>query len=192
MPENTLYALNQVRQSYNTPEELEVSQTKNVLHTKTFRKELNATKCRIQHQRQKWHRGHNDLSSIDHTLAGITGDLVISPEQCLTLAKGKMIYLADQFLELSTIQRTLLSSQKVLRAIKKRNQCTATSWITRGTVLPHMQRTTLKVKMSIGKVLSDSAQVLPCAWEELSCDTTSLDLFAYIWDYPGNCVLSVH
>ena len=54
-----------------------------------------------------------------------------------------------------------------------------------------MQRTTLKVRMSNGKVLTDSAQVLPCALEELGCETTSLDPYAYIWDYPDNCVLSV-
>ena len=54
-----------------------------------------------------------------------------------------------------------------------------------------MQRTTLKVRMSTGKVLSDSAQVLPCALEKLGCETTSLDPYAYIWDYPDNCVLSV-
>ena len=45
--------------------------------------------------------------------------------------------------------------------------------------------------MSTGKVLSDSAQVLPCALEELGCETTSLDPYAYIWDYPDNCVLSI-
>ena len=82
MTENTLYAFNQVRQRHIRPEELEISQTKIILYTKHFRKELNATKCRIQHQREKWHCGHNDHSSIDHTIAGITSDLVISPEQC--------------------------------------------------------------------------------------------------------------
>ena len=54
-----------------------------------------------------------------------------------------------------------------------------------------MQRTTLKVRMSTGKVLSDSAQVLPCVLEKLECETTSLDPCAYIWDYPDTCVLSV-
>ena len=98
MTENTLYALNQVRQCHITPEELEISQTKIILYTKHFRKEINATKCRIQHQREKWHCRHNAHSSIDHTIAGITSELVISPEQCRSLAKGKSIYLADQFL----------------------------------------------------------------------------------------------
>ena len=98
MTGSTLYALNHVRQSHITLEELEISQTKIILYTKHFRKELNATKCRIQHQREKWHCGHNDHSSIDHTIAGITSNLVISPEQCRSLAKRKMIHLVDQFL----------------------------------------------------------------------------------------------
>ena len=54
-----------------------------------------------------------------------------------------------------------------------------------------MRRTTLKVRMSTGKDLSDSAQVLPCALEDLGCESTSLDPYAYIWGYPDNCVLSV-
>ena len=53
-----------------------------------------------------------------------------------------------------------------------------------------MQRTTVKIRMSNGKILSDSVQVLPCALVKLGCKTTSLDPYAYIWDYPGNCVFS--
>ena len=55
MTETNLYALNQVQQCHITSEELEVSQTKIIFYTKHFREELNATKCRIQHQRKKWH-----------------------------------------------------------------------------------------------------------------------------------------
>ena len=98
MTEDTLHALNQVRQCHLTRKELEISQTKIVLYTKHFRKELNATKYRIQHQSEKWHCGHNDHSSIDRTVAGITSDLVISPEQGRSLTKGSVIYLADRFL----------------------------------------------------------------------------------------------
>ena len=53
-----------------------------------------------------------------------------------------------------------------------------------------MQRTTLKVRASTRKILSESAQVLPCALEEIACETTSYDPYAYIWDYLDNCVLS--
>ena len=175
MTENTLYALNQVRQCHITPEELEISQTKILLYTKHFRKEPNATKCRTQHQREKWHCGHNDHSSIDHTIAGITSDLVISPEQCRSLAKGKSIYLADQFLAVEYDTKDPIVKTDGSTSDSNRNHCNVRGWITRNTFLTHMQRTTLKVRMSTGKVLSDSAQVLPCALEELGCQTTSLD-----------------
>ena len=163
------------------------SQMKIILYTKPFRKGLYATKCRIQHQREKWHCGHNDHRSIDHTIFGITSDLVISAEQCRFLAKGKSIFLADQFsaVEYNTKDPIVKTSDS------NRNRCNVRGWITRDTFLPHMQRTTLKVRMSTGKILSDSAQVLPCALEELGCETTPLDPYAYIWDYPDNCVLSV-
>ena len=190
MMENTLYALNQVRQCHITPEEMEISQTKIILYTKLFRKELNATKCRIQHQREKWHCGHNDHSSIDHTIAGITSYLVISPEQCRSPAKGKSVHLTDQFLEVKYDTKDPILKTDGFTSDDNRNHCNARGWITRDTFLPHMQRTALKVRMSTGKVLSDSAQVLSCALEELGCETTSLDPYAYIWVYPDNCVLS--
>ena len=93
MTENSLYAINQVRPCHITPEKLEVSKATFTLYTKHFRKESNATKCRIQHQRQKRHCGHLDHSSINHTIAGITSDLIISPEHCRTLTKGTSINL---------------------------------------------------------------------------------------------------
>ena len=96
MTGNTFHAINQVRPCHITPEELETSKAKVVLYTKHFRKESNATKWRAQNQRQNWHCGHHDHSSIDHTSAGTTSDIVISPEQCRTLAKGKDITLLGQ------------------------------------------------------------------------------------------------
>ena len=190
MTKNTLYALNQVRQCHITPEELEFSQTKIILYTKHFRKGLNATKCRIQHQRKKSHCGQNDHSSIDHTIAGITSDLVISPKQCRSLAKGKMIYLAYQFLGVEYDIKNPIVITDASTSDNNRKHCTKRGWITRDTFLPHMHRTTLNVRMSTGNVLPDSTEVLSCALEELGCETTSLDPYAYIWDYP-NCVLSI-
>ena len=191
MTENTLYAHNQERKCHITPEELEVSQTKIILYTKHFRIELNTTECRIQHQREKWHCGHNDQSSIDHTIARITSNLVISPEQCRSLAEGTMIYLPDQYLGVEYHTKNPIVKTDGSTSDNNRNHCNARGWITRDTFLPHMQRTTLQVRMSTWKVSSDSAQVLPCALEELVYETTTLDPYAYIWDYPDNCVFSV-
>ena len=188
---NTVYAANHVRQCHIITEELEISQTKIILYKKHFRKNLNAPKCRIQHQREKWLCGHNDRRSIDHTIAGITSDLVISTEQGRSLGKGKMIYLVDQYLGVEYYTKNPFVNTDGSTNDYDRNHCTARGWITRDIFLPHMQRTTLNVRMSTGKVLSDSAQVLPCALEASGCETTSLDPYAYVWDYPDNCVLSV-
>ena len=152
---------------------------------------MNTTKCQIQHQCEKWHCGLNDHSSINHPIAAITSDLVISPEQGRSLAKGRMTYLADQFLgvEYDTKNPILITDGSTSDNI--RNHSTARGWITSDTFLPHMQRAKLEVRMSTVKILSDTAQVLLGAREELGCETTSLDLFAYIWDYLDNFVLWV-
>ena len=72
-----------------------------------------------------------------------------------------------------------------------RNECDGKGWITRDAFLPHMQTTTLKNTLENGKVLSDTGLILPCALEKLGCETTSLDPYAYIWDYPENCAISI-
>ena len=191
MTQNSLYAINQVRPCHITPEELEVSKAIIILYTKHFRKKPNATKCRIQHQRKKWHCGHNDHSSINLTIAGITSDLIISPEHCRTLAKGASINLQGHWIgaEWDTITPVVKVTDDLTGS--NRNHCKTRGWISRDTFIIHMQRTTLKVTMENGKVLSDMGLILPCALEELGCKTTALDPYAYIWDYPDNCVLSV-
>ena len=108
MTENSLYAINQVRPCYITPEELEVSKATITLYTKHFRKELNATKFRIQLQCEKWHCGQLDDSRIYYTVAGITSDLFISPEHCRTLAKGASVNLKGTALARNRIPRLQL------------------------------------------------------------------------------------
>ena len=50
----------------------------------------------------------------------------------------------------------------------------------------------LKVRTKDGKVMSKDGLQLPCLLEELGCDTTSFDPYAYTWDTPDNCVLAIH
>ena len=161
------------------------------LHFIHFRKDLNATKCRIQHQREKWHCGHLDHSSIDHTIAEITSDLISSPEHCRALAKGASINLQGHWIGAEWDTKTPVVKVSGDPTGSNRNHCKTKGWISRDTFLIHMQKTTLKLTMENGKVSSDMGLLLPCASEELGCETTSLDPNGYIWDYPDNCVLSV-
>ena len=76
-----------------------------------------------------------------------------------------MIYLADQFLGVEYDTRNPIVTTDGSASATNRNHCIARGWITIDTFLSHMQPTTIKVRMSTGKVLSDCAQVLPCALE---------------------------
>ena len=40
--------------------------------------------------------------------------------------------------------------------------------------------------------MSKGGLQLPCTLEELGCDTTSFDPYAYTWEAPENCVLAIH
>ena len=133
----------------------------------------------------------HDHSSIDHTIAGITSDIVISPEQCRSLAKGKEITLLGHSISFGFDTKDPIVKTLGDTSDDYRNECDGRGWITRDTFLPHMQTTTLKVTLENGKVLSDIGLILPCALEELGCETTSLDPYAYIWDYPDNCAISI-
>ena len=99
--------------------------------------------------------------------------------------------MADHFLGVEYNTKNPFMKTDGSTSDNNRNLCYSRGWITRDTFLPHMQRTTLKVRMSTGKVSSVYAQALPCTLEELGCETISLDTFAYIWDYPDNCVLLI-
>ena len=191
LTENTLYAINQVRPCHITPEELEKSKAKVVLYTKHFRKELNATKSRVQHQREKWHRGHHDHSSMDPTIAGSTSDIVISPEQCRTSAKGKDITLLEHSINFGFHTKNPFVKTIGDTSDDYRSECDGRGWITRDTFLPHVQTTTLKVTLEKGKVLSDAGLISPCALEELGFETTSIDPYVFIWDYTDNCAISI-
>ena len=150
--ENTLNALNQVQQRHSASEEMESSQTKIFLYTMNFRKDFKAKECRIQHQREKWHCGHIDQSTIDHSIAGITGNLVISPEQCPSLANGKMMYLVDHFFGVDYDAKNPIVITDCSTSDNIRSYCKSRRWITLDTFLPHLQRMTPKVKMSTGKL----------------------------------------
>ena len=162
-----------------------------MFYTKHFRKELNAAKCQVQHQREKWPCGHHDHSSIDHSIAGITSDILFSPEQCRTLAKEKDITLLGHSINFGFDTKNPIVKTFGDTSDDYRNECDGKVWITHGTFLPHMQTTTLKVTLENRKVLTDTGLILPWALEELGCETNSLDPYAYSCDYPDNCAISI-
>ena len=63
--------------------------------------------------------------------------------------------------------------------------------ITKDTFESHIQDITLKVRIKDGKIFNRNDQPLPCELDELGCESTSLDPYAYTWKAPENCILSV-
>ena len=105
-----------------------------VLYTKLFREELNATKFQGQHLLDKWHCGHHDHSSIDHTTAGIMSDLVISLEHCQTLAKLKEFTLLDHSITFGFDTKNPIVKTIGDTSDDCRNECEGNGWITRDTL----------------------------------------------------------
>ena len=129
LTENSLYAIKQIRPCHITPEELEVSKATITPYTKHFRKELSGTKCRIQHEREKWHFGHLDHSSIDHTIAGKTSDLIILPQHCRTLAKGASIKSQGHWIGAEWDTKTPVVKVSGDPMGSNRNHCKTKGWI---------------------------------------------------------------
>ena len=49
----------------------------------------------------------------------------------------------------------------------------------------------MKVRIKDGKIFNRNDQLLPCDLDELGCESKSLDPYAYTWNAPENCILSV-
>ena len=75
---------------------------------------------------------------------------------------------------------------------KYRSVYDSNGWVNRKTFEGHVQDVVLKVRTKDGKVMSEDGLKLPCPLEELGCDTTSFEHYAYTWDAPDSCVLAIH
>ena len=75
---------------------------------------------------------------------------------------------------------------------KKTYECDSYGWVNRKTFGGHVQDVTSKVRTKDGKVMSKDGLQLPCPLEELGCNTTSFDRYAYTWEAPDNSVLVIH
>ena len=191
MTESNLYAVNQVSKCNIAPENLEVSRTKYTMYTKHFRQEINATVCRVKYQSEQWHCGFGDDSSMDaHHTGGLTIDLTVTASQCITLAKRSSITLKDETLEFKKGVKTTVVKHKDFDddgtelSDKYRNECESYGWVNRKTFEGHVQDVVHKVRTKGGKVMTKDGLQLPWHLEELRCDTTSFDPYAYTWTPP--------
>ena len=191
MSENNLYSLNQVKPCNVAPENIDMSHAKVKMYTKHFRTEINATICSVKHQRNRFYCGMHDHSSIDIKQKTITSYLDLSPAQCRLAAEGSPITLLNHQITMKkgVIEQHLRWNGDADDTFK--NECDGFEWIEKDTFETHIQDITLNVKLRDGTIMNRNGQPLHCKLDELGCDSTSLDPYAYIWDNPDNCILTV-
>ena len=95
MTENNLFLLNQVKPCNMAPQNIEMNDVKLTIYTKHFRTEINATICRIKHQRNRFYCGMHEHTSIDIEIAQITSDFDLTPENCKQASEGISLILFD-------------------------------------------------------------------------------------------------
>ena len=194
MSENNLYSLNQVKPCNVAPENIDMSHAKVKMYTKHFRTEINATICSVKHQRNRFYCGMHDQSSIDIKQKTITSYLNLSPAQCRLAAEGSPITLLNHQITMKKgiIEQHLRWNGDADDTFK--NECDGYEgfeWIEKDTFETHIQDITLNVKLRDGTIMNRNGQPLSCKLDELGCDSTSLDPYAYVWDNPDNCILTV-
>ena len=106
------------------------------------------------------------------------------------MGKGKEITLLGHSISLGSDTKNTIVKTSGDTNDDHRSEGDGKSWITRDVFFLHTQTTTLKVTLESGKVLSNSVLILPCALADLGCDTSSLDPYSYVWDYPDNYAIS--
>ena len=133
-----------------------------------------------------------------HHTGGITIDLTVTAFQCKTLARGGSVTLKDETLEFKKVVKTKVVKHKDFDddgaelSDKYKNECDSYAWVNHKTIEGHAQEVVPKVRTKHGKIMSKDELQLPCPLEELGCDTTSCDPYAYTLDPPDNCVLAIH
>ena len=190
MTENKLYALNQVRPCHVSPENIEMNPAVITIYTKHFRTDFNATMCRLKHSRFKWQCGYHDHASIDAEQNTITSDIDLSPEQCRRAREEGKIQILDHMVQFKKRNKLIQSYTNRKKSEENRNHCNERSWMTKDTFESHIQEVTLPFNLRDGTVHDVNGNPLPCKLDDLGCQSTSLDPYAYVWDHPDNCVLS--
>ena len=179
MTENNLYTLNQVKLCNMAPQKIQMNDVKLTMFTKHIRTEINATICRIKHQRNKFHCGMHDHTSMDIEQPQITSDIDLTPEQCKKASKGRSLTLFDHKLTFENGKKEIHHKWTGDKSEDYRNECDGKGWITKDTFESHIQDITLKVTNKDGKIFNRNYQLLSCDLDELGCESTSSDPYDY-------------
>ena len=164
MTENNLYSLNQVKPCNMAPQNIEMNDVKLTMYTKHFRTEINATISRIKHQRNKFHCGMHDHTSMDIGQPQITSDIDLTHEQCKQASEGRSPTLFDHKLTFEKGKKDIHDKWKGDKDGDYRNEYDGKGWITKDTFRSHTQDITLKVRIKDGKSFNEMINYYLVTW----------------------------
>ena len=93
------------------------------MYTKHFRTEINATSCRIKHQRNKFLCWMHDHTSIDTEQPQITSDIYLNPEQFKQASEGRSLTLIDHKLTFEKGKKEIHHKWTGDKSEDYRNEC---------------------------------------------------------------------
>ena len=176
MTENNLYSLNQVKLCNMAPQNIQMNDVKLTTYTKHFRTEINATICRIKHQRNKFHCGMHDQTSMDIEQPQTTSDIGLTPEQCRQASEGRSHFLFDHKLTFKKCKKEIHHKWTGDKSEDYRNECNGKGWLTKDTFESHIQDITLKVRIKDGKISIETINCYLVTW-------TNSDAKLHQWTY---------
>ena len=151
------------------PQNIESNDVKLTMYKKHFGTDINATICRIKHQRNRSYRGMHDHTSTVIEQPQITKDIDLTAEQCKQASEGRSLTLFDHKLNFEKGKNG--THQKWIRGLNGDyvNKCKGCGWINKDNIERHIQDITLKVRIKDGKRYNRNDQLLHCDLDELGC-----------------------
>ena len=200
MTENKLYSLNKISkcniEATNSDTTLILSLD---LYQRLYSTTISGTRCTIRHEREKWYCGLHGRSGMDSRQHSLTVNLMIEPQACALAAKTGQISVPKDYGDRSIpIVLNVLKDSVVTELNggdwkgnndgKSRNECEDTGWVVRDSYQTFMENVILNVDLKTMQIRNVNNFVLPCKVSEGGCASTSLDVGAYTWNQPENCL----
>ena len=200
MTENKFYSLNKISkfniEATNSDTTVVLSL---VLYQHLYSTTINAKRCTIRHEREKWYRGLHGRSGMDSKQHSLTVNLLIEPQACALAAKTGQISVPKDYGDRSIPVVLNVLKGSVVKELnggdwighddgKSRNECKVTGWVVRDSYQTFMENVIINVDLKTMQIRNVNIFVLPCKVSEGRCASTSLDVGAYTWNQPENCL----
>ena len=168
---NKMNSLNKIAPCDIETEKMKVSEATATILQRKYKTKLEATMCKVTHQRLKRYCDTFDDSGLSDTQATISLDIKLTAEQCLKAKKTGSATINTHKVPFTknVKKQTVINKGDV--SDKYSNECTETGWIYHDTYETYMQDIKLLVNLEDGTVNNQYKIPLPCNLNKIDCDS---------------------